>query len=350
MKEGYSLLKNRMQRTAAGLTAIFLCAALALPAAAEEAADEYDYAGKDAGQVIDETLEEMNVVKEYLGIAYENTVTGEICYRNADRPITAASLYKVPLCMYWTEKVADGELAWEDHVGAYQLERAVSQSLIYSNNKTAGALISGIGSYRQFRAAVAPLYGLNEEEASARDYLGSENITAQQMLHCLEMLYAEPERYPRVIDYLKEAEPDSYFRYYEDRFPIAQKYGFLSGHYTLTQNTAGILYTDDPFLLVVMSEGGAGSMEIIGRLAQRLCDYTQHVSAERNATPTPSAAPTPSATPAPTSAPTAAPTPSPVSDIQADAEPVPRIIPAAIIVSLAAVFLVPYAIRRKKEK
>ena len=299
-----------------------------------------------AGAVIEAFLEEYSIPRESLSIGYRDTGTGEEYFVNPDQEMDAASLYKIPLNMCWAEKVARGEMDFETPVYGISLDDLMRASLVHSDNEKSGSLINGLGSYGEYRAATAAYYGLEEASVwSDRRYLLGNFTTARQMMHCLEILSGEPHRFPRVIDYMLEAEPEGYFRKTEQPWPVAQKYGFNSGDGFLVVNAAGIVYTDSPFLLVVLTFNVFHPEDRLSELCARLGEYTQERFLAR-ATPSPSPVPTPVPTPAPTPAPTASPTPAPVCSGESIPVRIAAGVGTAILLAATGTYL---WIRRKRK-
>lgn len=273
------MIADKLRRLTAFLTALVLSFAAAVTASAAKKSTEpteYDVTDKNAERVIADFVEEYAVNSDTVAVGYKNLVTGETALFHEDYFAFEASLYKLPLNMYWAEKVYEGEITMDEPVGNNTLEYVQRRSLVNSNNPLSERLVEKIGSFSDFRRIAGRFYGMTEEEIEEPDYLKKRTNCVSRLLCCLEMLYDEPERYPGVLECMMEAQPTEFFRTFEDRFPIAQKYGSVADFsVSFPVNAAGILYTDDPFLLVVLSEQKSLSSKTIGILAQRLCDYTQ---------------------------------------------------------------------------
>ena len=271
-------MKRAFQRIAAA------CAAAALLTVPAGASEEYAEQTADmdsltgAAAVIETFLEEHEIPRENIAIGFLHPETGEEYFVNGDEYFFAASLYKVALNMYFAEKVHNGELTWDTRISGYPLGKLQEGSLVHSNNDYSFLLVAELGSVKKSRIAVASYYGLTEEEAKAdKKYLTDSWTTAEQMLCCMETLYSRSEDFPNVIDCLLEAQPGNYLRLQEDRWPIAQKYGYyyINGRYI---NVAGIIYTDSPFLLVVMTRDVSGAKMVMSLLCSRLGEYVESLS------------------------------------------------------------------------
>ena len=226
-----------------------------------------------AGAVIEEYLEANHIDEKQLALGWLDLETGESYYVNKDEEFYGASVYKVALNMYWAEKVANGEATWDTLVGGGRLETLMTGSLEQSNNNYSYKLYQPLGAYRASKLAVAHYYGMTVEEAQAdRKYWTDSYITPRRMITCLYTLYSQNERFPTVIDHLLAAQPGRYFRLYEDRWHIAQKYGYFS-KFGRDVSTAGIVYAPEPFLLVILTHNLPKAEEHIGALCVRLGDY-----------------------------------------------------------------------------
>lgn len=285
-----------------------------MPAAAAGEPSVLDAAEIDA--ILAGFESERDLSEEHFGFAYYYTGTGESYFRNGDFSTYAASLYKVPLCMRLSEMVKNGELAFTDRLGGYTVEQIEHMALSYSSNPHARAAFSGMGNSRSERWAALNSYsGIPIEELPKRYTQGF--FTPRFMLNTLLTLYEEPERFPGVLDYMQQANPEHYFRRtLEGRYTVAQKYGNVcsSANY---MHAAGIIYTPAPFLLVVMTCNVSKSYNLLGELADRFAEYTLTLDERLAALPSPTPEPTPE--PAFTPEPTPEPVPAPVPE---DAEAV----------------------------
>ena len=258
--------------------ALILGAALALSGgqtAAEEAADAAD----GARAVVESYVEENAIEPEQLALGWRDLTTGAEYYVNENENFYGASLYKLALNMVWANRVASGEIDWDYRVGQTKLGELSRGSLEDSDNNYSYILCQGLGSYRKAKLECAPLYGMTREEAYAnKKYYKDHWITPRQMITCMQTLWDDPEAYPRVVDCLLRAQPGRYFRREEDRWPIAQKYGWLRiGGMDIS--TAGIVYAPRPFLLVVMTHDLPEAETHIAALCRRLGDHALTLSA-----------------------------------------------------------------------
>ena len=272
-----------MMKKCAGIISclcLLLCFAAAAPAAFAEDG-EIDLADKSWDAVIEEFLAGYNVQEGQVTIGYYNTVTGEEHYYDPDRYMVTGSMYKVPLTMVFAEKAAAGEIDLEkDTTGGYRYSELLRGAIVDSNNDYAGTLWSALGSYHEYRRVIAPYMGEDPDNVDAK-YYENNFFTARQMLCCLKKLYEGSDVYQPVSDLMKEAEQDEYFCRHEDRYEVAHKYGYLVDGYILHLNDCGIIYTDDPYLLVCFTTGVEKPYGVVSNLCTLMSDYTQFHREER---------------------------------------------------------------------
>lgn len=257
-----------------------LCLALTLAPAAF-AAEDARFAGKSWDEVTQDFLQELGALEMgRLGIGYYNTVTGEEQYYNADDYITVGSVYKVPLNMIFCERIANGEMTLQSPVYGISYELLLRGTVIDSNNDYAKMLWDSLGGYHAYRRLIAPLMGEDPDNVTWTFY---ENnlFTPRQMISCLRLLYENPDRFPHLLDVMKQAEPTNYFRRDEHRFEIAHKYGYNEENYHTYVADAGICYTEEPFLLVVYTDNTPGALNVLAQYMTLMCDYTEYHHAAR---------------------------------------------------------------------
>lgn len=225
--------------------------------------------------LFDDYVRDNGLNPDMISVAYCYTGTEETWYHQEDKWYYSASLYKVPLMMLLAEREYSGELTEDSMINALPLRTVEEEVLTNSNNELAYSVLLSFGQPDAARRRFCSYSDLPEEYYSW-DFFGSSYFTARFMQDVMQTLYFSPERFPRVIDCLKCAQPDHYFRLkLGDRYEIAQKYGSNTDEDGSEWNhTAGIVYTPTPFLLTVMTRYGGISETILGDLALLFCDYT----------------------------------------------------------------------------
>ena len=239
---------------------------LSLPALAEGG-------GGDLAALLSDYIQSRGINGGNISIAYYNTVSGEEYLWNGEEYFVAASIYKLPLNMYYYELEAAGEISPDDRVGGYTLRQCHQYSLQYSNNELSEAMIARLGSFRQYRTLIAK-YGDVPAESLPDKFYTSNQFNTAFVLNTLKILYDNEELFAEAIGYLKDAHPGQWF---ESEIPdsectIAQKYGWLIEDHAYT-HTAGIVYSGEPFLLVVFTRDVSRGAEAIGEIARICYDY-----------------------------------------------------------------------------
>ena len=258
------------------LAALLLALLLLLPAAAFAAeGEEPSFADRDWDGIVAEFLARQGADPASVGIAYYNTVTGEEHLLNGDRYFYAASLYKLPLNMYYAQKVAAGEMTMDEPIGGFSYEVLMKASLEQSNNDYSHILMEHIGTHEEYVQAVRPILAEPDWDYDTR-YTMYNEFTPAQYLHALRLLYGAPERFPRVEEHMRNAYPDGFFRMKEQRFAIAHKYGIYTDEGYGAVNDCAIVYTDEPILLVMMTDHAAGGVGLLADFCVLMCDYSQY--------------------------------------------------------------------------
>ena len=248
------------------------------------AAEDPRFDGKTLEEIVSDFMEENSIYYEQLSFGYYNTVSGESYYFNGDNLITAASLYKLPLNMYYSELIYRGEMTFDTEVCGYPYRVVQEQSLKYSNNELSEGMQAQFGTYRDYRTALLPYLGETEETVPSKFFSVNE-FSARQIIHCLKLLYEEPERFPGVIENMMNAGKYKVFALHETRYDMANKYGFLhfeiGGAMYRINNDCAIVYTEDPFLLTALSCNLSAAAGTLSELCTLFCDYTNYQRAIR---------------------------------------------------------------------
>lgn len=211
---------------------------------------------------------------ENYAIAFRSMYDGETWLWNSDEYFKVASVYKLPLNMYFYELEAAGEIAPDESIYGVPLDYCHEQSLVYSNNELSQLMVDWIGSYRQFKEIAFGYTGLDESERSF-DYYASGGFTARMMVGMLQTLWDDPETFWQEIEYLKQANPGEYLKSGECGLEIAQKYGYEHYDGVLNICIAGIVYTDEPFLITVLTRGVGWAEVLMGELCDAFAEYEQ---------------------------------------------------------------------------
>ena len=322
---------NILKKAIAAAAALTLCLSLGFSALAD-GDDDALYAGKTWEQVVDRVLEECDVSRDHITAGYCNLVTGEEHYINGDEYKTAASMYKLPLNMYFTDLIQSGQFDWDSYYPNVTYEYVRDASLIYSDNDWSMFLWSSsvVGGYSKFRELTAPYMGVDLNDVPDNYY--DDNIyTARQFINCLKLLYNEQDRFPGIIETMQQTEQERFFMLREPRFKIAHKYGYVSENGHSFMNDCGLAFTSQPIALVMFTDNVDNAEELLTAYCTAVCEYTNYTVANPPATPTPE----PTAEPTPTvPAVTASAEPTPVSATP-ESEPAKTATPLAALLFIA---------------
>lgn len=289
----------RMKKARAAAAALLCAACLAqtaVPALAAEAYTAPDVTGKTLEQLMDDFRAEHALTEDNFEISFYVPETGEQYDFNETKMLYGASTYKLPLNLYYYDMQLAGEITGATMItqGA-SLDEAHYQSLVYSNNELSYSLWRRIGDWPEYKMAMRKYFTMTDDEIP-QNYYYDHLFCTRMMLDTLKVVWDGQEQYPELIDYLKIACPDAYFKTYldVDETPIAHKYGSYEG----AENDVGIIWAERPFLLAVYTSGlsygpggnvdmayadgqSAGSV-ICGQLAVLLKAYLdEQVQAER---------------------------------------------------------------------
>ena len=259
------------------LASLLIAALLLLPCSAYA-----DGAQETLDETIEELFERYRLTEKNFAIGFRALSDGTEYWYNADKLFETASLYKLPLNMYFYELEAAGEIAPDEPIYGVPLDYCHEQSLVYSNNELSQLMIDWIGSYRQFKDIAFGYTGLDESERSF-DYYASGGFTARMMVGMLQTLWDDPETFGQETEYLKEANPGEYLESGDCGLEIAQKYGYEHYDGVLNICIAGIVYTDEPFLITVLTRGVGWAEVLMGELCDAFAEYEQtreHVEPE----------------------------------------------------------------------
>lgn len=263
-----------MRKILSVLLAVLLLTGASIPVLAADEPAPTDDALLDPNElssIMDEFRQARGLEEYNFSVAYCYTGTGETWYYNEDKYFDAASLYKLPLMMCLARELNEGKLSLETDIHGSSLQYILENTLLYSNNNTADKGVAYYQPYRNYRDIIGDLAEIPEEDRPEA-YYDRNIVSARFMLNVLKKLYENPEEFPHILDYMKQAQPGEFFRMnLGNQYEIAQKYGAYTG----IAHTAGIVYTSTPFLAVVMTQFVDMPREVIADVAVVLADYTQ---------------------------------------------------------------------------
>ena len=239
--------------------------------------------GEELQKRLDDYIASKNLNPENISIGYCYTATGDTWYYNGDKWYYSASMYKVPLFMLMAEGEHEGKLTQDSDIRGMKLSELERLVLVYSNNDYGHLTMNYIADVpyetpegnRKVRE-MYQRYSDMPKEDYVDDFYDYSYFNARFMTDVMKTLYFENERFPNIIECLKQAQPDTYFnRTLGDKYEIAQKYGALVDRSNKSfSHTAGIIYTPNPFILTVMTEQMGLNDDLIAGFAPIFEEYT----------------------------------------------------------------------------
>jgi len=256
------------------IKAALLLLASALTLTGTAAADfAPDFTAESLDAVIERYMDEHGLDESNFAMGWYDFASGEEWFFNGDSFMVAGSMYKLPLNMAYTDKLASGDVSADDMVGKYTVERAMELSIVYSDNDAADALTDGLRlRQREYRSMLAQYSGISES-GLPEEYFTDNCISARFMINTLVYLYDNSGLYSALIEHMKSAHPGRFFRKTEGEYEIAHKYGYFEGGL----DDCGIVYSPRPFALVVFTRKVRDGEAVLGELCALMTDYSLYL-------------------------------------------------------------------------
>ena len=216
---------------------------------------------------------------DYCGISvgFCYTKTNEALFYYGDEWYYTASVFKLPLMMMLANDVLNGENPIGDYAGGP--DEVLRECLVNSDNTRAFTTASYFYTWPKVRENEQKLAGWTDDELP-EGFLSWEETpkySCRFLIDILRELYANSDQYPSVIDYMSQAQPGEFLRQNElTDLVIAQKFGSLTIGGEQVNHIAGIVYTDTPILITVMTRdfGYYYAKAFCGRLCEELVSYS----------------------------------------------------------------------------
>lgn len=270
------------------LLALLLCLLLLCPASAfaegetAPAAEEEDFGILDPAalqQIVDGYCERKGLNRENMSVGFCYTATGDTWYWNPDVWYYSASMYKVPVMMILAERYKAGEITDETKISGLTLAEANELILVYSHNDYAHAMMHYIGTDAECRTLYQN-YAQLPKEYYVQDFYDYSYFTARFMTQVMQTLFYEQDRFPNVVEHLLLAQPGQYFKAGITDVPVAQKYGnFCDSMGRQFTHDTGIVYTDNPFILTIMTQNMGQSDAVVAEFCHDFEDYARTLDA-----------------------------------------------------------------------
>lgn len=225
----------------------------------DESEDAADYFfNKNYEQLVGEEALKWKVDPKNIAAAFKNTVTGETRFINPDEYIYAASVYKVPLNMYFADKIAAGEMSMDTPIEGVRYEIVMNSCLVSSNNVNAQKLRNAVTwDFREYQDMMLKYLFPDEKDRGSIDplFYQSHYYNQRMVINFLSILFNNPDKYDYIIGKMKISMPDdSLFMGIDTGYEVAHKYGLftIDGYQAL--NDVGIVYTPEPILISMFTK------------------------------------------------------------------------------------------------
>ena len=223
-----------------------------------------------------------------VGITYVDLTTGKQIAVNGDQKFLSASTIKVPLAMMIADKVANGELNWEDQLvykekddyeegtgiiingiqPSYSLRTLQEYNIIYSDNIAKNMLYDTFGGDKAGKKAIVQHFFERDTNPDHTEFTSNE---ASEILLELYHEKATNREYQKIYDYMKQ----TVFHERMDTEITKGKVAHKIGSYNNYIHDIGILETDPPFILTIFTDGKNGS-SFISELTNQLWKIQQN--------------------------------------------------------------------------
>ena len=232
----------------------------------------------------------LNTKSRSFSVGFCYLKTGDMWLYNEEKWYYSASLYKVPVSMLLAEREVAGEISadtiFENIYSTGSLDTLEKKAIVNSNNDAGHALVEWMGGTYAGKCADQLIKFTNlPKDYFNKDFFDVSYYNVNFYTQVLKTLYDNQQNYPRIIDYMKQAQPGAYLRtYLEGTYEVAQKYGaFEEVKTNPTKNNnhaAGIIYTPNPIVVTVMTVNVENFNNRIGDVAKMLSDYALKLDAK----------------------------------------------------------------------
>lgn len=239
---------------------------LSVPAMAYEIPTDFTALTIDAA--MEEFMQAYGLNENNFSVSFCNTVTGERYAFNDKTFMVAASTYKLPLNMYYYELEHAGTMASDVYISRVgtTLQKAHYESLVNSNNDMSIGMLYNLGEFRDYKNLMRKYFTMPDEEIDPIYYADNHYCT-HMMMDALCYLYEYRADFEEMIGFMKQAQPGEYFKAGVTEYEVAHKYGWFEG----AVNDVGIIYTPQPILLAVYTQGV--SADIVAKTAALFTAY-----------------------------------------------------------------------------
>ena len=212
-------------------------------------------------------------------IAYWYSGTDETWFYNADEWLGCVNWYKLPLCMYYAEKLKSGEMTKETVVTGITLEYAMSTLLEHSSGPSLYSLVTDLADREGLSYTdVAKQYADLPESYFTSEYYNNA-YTARLMMEITKTLFEGGEdRFPFVLEHMKKSQPYDMFKRdwnIQSKWEVAQTHAAdWGGEGDDLIHCTAIFYTPTPAVLTIMTKN-IWDLDIMGGVAGHFFNLTE---------------------------------------------------------------------------
>ena len=214
-----------------------------------------------------------------MSIAYWYSGTDETWFYNADDWIGCVNWYKLPVCMYYAEKLKSGEMTKETVVTGITLEYAMSTLLEHSSGPSLYSLVTDLEEREGLSYTdVAKQYADLPESYFTGEY-DNNAYTARLMMEITKTLFEGGEdRFPFVLEHMKKSQPYDMFKRdwnIQTKWDVAQTHAAdWGGEGDDLIHCTAIFYTPTPAILTIMTKN-IWDLDIMGGVAGHFFNLTE---------------------------------------------------------------------------
>lgn len=219
-----------------------------------------------------------------ISVVYNNLSSGYRYAINDKEYFSAASTSKVIYALYVYDRIAKGEIS-EDQMIAYNknklsqgggeitnqpkkdkypLSDLLMNMIVYSDN-TATNMILG----NDANAEKVVNYYLKKLEITVKEGMVSKNkLNTEIMEKVWQYVYKNQDKYPKLIEHLKESENNEWIKNGITGKTIASKYGAIDNF----AHDTSIVYSEEKgdYILLIYTQGVAHSADVIANIAEKI--------------------------------------------------------------------------------
>ncbi|MCF0147593.1 MAG: serine hydrolase [Clostridium sp.] len=220
---------------------------------------------KNSIDLIDRKVNEvLGDYKDNVAIYFKNLNTNEEYTLNENTYYVAASTNKVPLSMLILDEVNRGEKSLDDLLYFIEEDREIGSGLLYDLEEVPNLTINeaiylsivnsdNIAKNMLIRVAKNDITDYMKEITQDNSIPYGNYLTARQLGILLNKLYENPDNNPyynQLIEYMTETTYHDRLDKYLDYDKVAHKIGNYYRYY----HDIGIIYGEDPYILVVLTK------------------------------------------------------------------------------------------------